>query len=144
MPNISDMLCQQCAKKKHYLFLMITFFAESAGSKRVLFKVNLFTQNVGLLKRIHNHFFTIPFDEQRRNLLQKILFTQQEKVFANTDFIWMYCCTKRGPEFLGRDVISSSSASKAKEVSKSVSSATKDVLYINSLQRQQESFFLSF
>ena len=65
---------------------MITFFAESAGSKRVLFKVNLFTQNVGLLKRIH-FFFSILFDKQRRNLLQKILFTQQEKVFANTDFI---------------------------------------------------------
>ena len=58
---------------------MITFFAESAGSKRILFKLKLFAQNVGLLKRI---FFTIPFDKQRRNLLQKnIMFTQQEKVY---------------------------------------------------------------
>ena len=62
------MLCQQCTKNKHYLFLRITFFAESAGSKRILFKLKLFAQNVGLLKRI---FFTIPFDKQRRNLLQK-------------------------------------------------------------------------
>ena len=67
----------------------------------------------------------------------------------------IYCCTKKG-SFLaltlyqGSTVLLSeftrqlSGAGKTKKVSKSVSAAMKDALYINSLQRQQEVFFLSF
>lgn len=116
--------------KKETLFIFDDyFFCGVCGIKRVLFKVNLFTQNVGLLKRIH-FFFSILFDKQRRNLLQKILFTQQEKVFANTDFICDVLLYKKRV-FLGRDVISrfhcttqnspSSSAGKTRKLAKASS-----------------------